>query len=268
MNRNNEQLNSKLTEEINGENYETTKYKTIKKSIIKFPKENSKQINEGTKLTTFFYGKLIMNDNFELLIADATIQKIAINKSEYFSEEIIELTKLRLSANEMFKKKQFKQALKIYREIELDLSTIIYKPEEKSIYEEELLRIKINIIVTLFEQNEYRKTIININEILDNKMNSEKQSKLLRIRAKSSRLLSNIFNFEDVEKAIHLDPKNHLNIIELNEMKKQKFSFEQELTKKYIKNRERIEEFYKDQNVEEKNNGKIWSPHDMDFEFD
>ena len=51
------------------------------------------------------------------------------------------------------KKKDFKKAIKIYREIK-DLNNITYKKEEISKVEEEIIRIKMNIILNLLEQKE------------------------------------------------------------------------------------------------------------------
>ena len=128
--------------------------------IYAFPTQNNGTIKFGKHSIEFEEIKFV----FYGIKIDG-IKSLMRKKSEFFSEEIFEITKLRKEANEFFKKKDFKKAIKIYREIELDLNNITYTKEEISKVEEEIIRIKMNIIVNLLEQKEYRKTIIKINEV-------------------------------------------------------------------------------------------------------
>ena len=93
----------------------------------------------------------------------------------------------------------------------------------------------------------------------------------MRIRSKSSRLHSNIFNIDDIERAIRLDPENKLNLIELKELKKEKNLYENELKLKYLKNKKKIENFYENENLdveEENGNIKCWYTADFEMKFE
>jgi hypothetical protein len=141
-------------------------------------------------------------------------------------------------ANSLFKESKFEEALKIYRENEMDLLNLECEKSELNELNKELIMNKMNIIVGLFEMKEYLKCIshsnkvwhfIPLTKIEESKLSKRDLSKLYRIRSKASRLGANQFNFLDIEKAIQLDPENKLNKIELETMKKEKLIFEKEV---------------------------------------
>jgi hypothetical protein len=113
----------------------------------------------------------------------------------------------------------------------------------------------------------------------EHKLSKRDLSKLYRIRSKASRLGANQFNFDDIEKAIQLDPENKLNKMELETMKREKIIFEKEasimnshskqLKLKYKKNETLIQSFYENEiEIEPKRSKKYYVTNDCDFSFD
>jgi hypothetical protein len=68
-------------------------------------------------------------------------------------------------ANELFKEFKFEEAIKIYRENEMDLSQIECEKSELIELNQEITMNRMNIIATLLEMKEYLKCISHSNKV-------------------------------------------------------------------------------------------------------